>query len=149
MVKKRIPKNHFTFIDLFAWIGWIRSWFESVWGKCLFTSEWDESAKKTYRVNYNDDPYGDITQIEPNEIPNFDILLAWFPCQPFSQAGLKKGFEDIRWTLFFNIAKIVEHHKPEVIFLENVRNLAGHEKGKTLKVILNILEWLWYKILGK
>ena len=150
MVKKRRTfKNPLTFIDLFAWIGWIRMWFESIWGKCLFTSEWDESAQKTYRVNYNDHPYGDITQIEPSEIPNFNILLAGFPCQPFSQAWLKRGFEDTRWTLFFNIAKIVEYHKPEVIFLENVRNLAGHEKGKTLKVILGTIEWLWYKTFHK
>ena len=145
-IKKEKAKAKFTFIDLFAGIGGIRIGFESVGGKCVFTSEWDKQAQITYQANFGEIPYGDITKINPKEIPNFDILLAGFPCQPFSQAGLKKGFEDIRGTLFFDIAKIVKHHKPSVVFLENVRNLAGHDKGNTLKVITGTLENLGYKV---
>lgn len=140
---------NFTFIDLFAGIGWIRLGFEWLWWECVFSSEWDEYSKKTYQANYWEIPHWDITKIDPSEIPNFNLLLAWFPCQPFSQAWLKKWFEDTRWTLFFNIAKIVEYHKPEVVFLENVKNLAGHDKGNTLKVILSTMEWLGYKVFHK
>lgn len=142
----KIPSESFTFIDLFAGIGGIRLGFEHVKGKCVFTSEWDKAAQKTYQANFNEVPHGDITKISPKEIPNFDMLLAGFPCQPFSQAGLKKGFKDTRGTLFFNIAQIAEHHKPSVVFLENVRNLKGHDKGNTLKVILRTLEELGYKV---
>lgn len=136
----------FTFIDLFAGIGGIRMGFEDAGGECVFTSEWDKFAQETYQANFGELPYGDITKIEPEEIPSFDMLLAGFPCQPFSQAGLKKGFEDTRGTLFFDIARIVKHHKPKVVFLENVRNLAGHDKGNTLKVIIGTLEELGYKV---
>lgn len=136
----------FKFIDLFAGIGGIRLGFEHVGGDCVFSSEWDAQAQKTYQANFNEIPYGDITKIKPEEIPHFDFLLAGFPCQPFSQAGLKKGFEDTRGTLFFDIARIIEHHKPRVVFLENVKNLAGHDKGRTLKVILQTLEELDYKV---
>lgn len=142
-------KSKFKFIDLFAGIGGIRTGFESVGGECVFTSEWDESAKKTYQTNFGELPYGDITKINPIEIPFFDILLAGFPCQPFSQAGLKKGFDDTRGTLFFNIAKIVKHHKPEVVFLENVRNFATHDNGNTFKVIKKTLEDLGYTVYSK
>jgi DNA (cytosine-5)-methyltransferase 1 len=120
--------------------------FEDAGGECVFTSEWDEPAQKTYQANFGELPYGDITKIDPVEIPPFDMLLAGFPCQPFSMAGLKKGFEDTRGTLFFDIARIVEHHKPKVVFLENVRNLASHDKGNTLKVIVSTLEGLGYKV---
>jgi DNA (cytosine-5)-methyltransferase 1 len=145
--KEEKKKNYkFTFIDLFAGIGGIRMGFEHAGGECVFTSEWDESAQKTYQANFGEIPYGDITKIDPEEIPSFDMLLAGFPCQPFSQAGLKKGFEDIRGTLFFDIARIIKHHTPSVVFLENVRNLAGHDKGNTLKVIINTLEELGYKV---
>jgi DNA (cytosine-5)-methyltransferase 1 len=136
----------FTFVDLFAGIGGIRMGFEHAGGECVFTSEWDEAAQKTYQSNYGELPYGDITKIKPEEIPSFDMLLAGFPCQPFSQAGLKKGFEDTRGTLFFDIARIVKHHQPAVVFLENVRNLAGHDKGNTLKIILGTLKELEYKV---
>jgi DNA (cytosine-5)-methyltransferase 1 len=139
-------KYKFTFIDLFAGIGGIRIGFEYAGGECVFTSEWDESAQKTYKANFGEIPYGDITKINAEEIPSFDVLLAGFPCQPFSQAGLKKGFEDTRGTLFFDIARIIKHHKPSVVFLENVRNLIGHDKGNTLKVIINTLEEMDYKI---
>jgi DNA (cytosine-5)-methyltransferase 1 len=147
--KGKVGDKKFTFIDLFAGIGGIRIGFESVGGDCVFTSEWDTAAQKTYQANFNEIPYGDITKITPEEIPSFDMLLAGFPCQPFSQAGLKKGFEDTRGTLFFDIARIVEHHKPSVVFLENVRNLASHDKGNTLKVILATLEDLGYKVFFK
>ena len=146
-VKKR--DTFFTFIDLFAGIGGIRMGFENAGGECVFTSEWDESAQKTYQANFKEMPYGDITKIQPEEIPSFDILLAGFPCQPFSQAGLKKGFEDTRGTLFFDIARIVKYHKPSVVFLENVRNLASHDKGNTLKVIIRTLEDMGYKVFNK
>ncbi len=143
------PNAKFTFIDLFAGIGGIRTGFENAGGDCVFTSEWDVPAQKTYQANFGEVPYGDITKIKPDEIPSFDMLLAGFPCQPFSQAGLKKGFEDTRGTLFFDIVRIVEHHKPSVVFLENVRNLATHDKGNTLKVIIKTLEDLEYKIFHK
>jgi DNA (cytosine-5)-methyltransferase 1 len=146
---KKQKKTVFKFIDLFAGIGGIRTGFESVGGECVFTSEWDASAQKTYQANFGELPYGDITKIKPAEIPSFDILLAGFPCQPFSMAGFKKGFADTRGTLFFDIAKIIEHHEPSVIFLENVRNLATHDKGNTIKVIVNTLEKLGYKIFYK
>ena len=139
-------KHDFTFIDLFAGIGGIRMGFEDAGGECVFTSEWDESAQKTYEANFKEIPYGDITKIDPKEIPPFDMLLAGFPCQPFSMAGLKKGFEDTRGTLFFDIMRIVECHKPRVVFLENVRNLASHDKGNTLKIIISTLENLGYKV---
>lgn len=143
---KEEKKHDFTFIDLFAGIGGIRIGFEEAGGECVFTSEWDEPAQKTYQANFKEIPYGDITKILPEEIPHFDMLLAGFPCQPFSMAGLKKGFEDTRGTLFFDIMRIVEYHKPQVVFLENVRNLASHDKGNTLKVILETLETSGYKV---
>jgi DNA (cytosine-5)-methyltransferase 1 len=139
----------FKFIDLFAGIGGIRLGFESVGGECVFTSEWDLHAQKTYAANFNEIPHGDITKIKPDEIPNFDILLAGFPCQPFSMAGKKKGFDDTRGTLFFDIAKIVQHHNPSVVFLENVKNLVSHDKGKTFKVIKATLEEMGYKVFSK
>jgi DNA (cytosine-5)-methyltransferase 1 len=144
--EERKKDYKFSFIDLFAGIGGIRMGFEHVGGECVFTSEWDESAQKTYQANFGEIPYGDITKIDPTEIPSFDILLAGFPCQPFSQAGLKKGFDDTRGTLFFDIARIVKHHKPSVVFLENVRNLASHDNGNTLKVIIGTLEEMGYKV---
>lgn len=143
--EKRENNKEFTFIDLFAGIGGIRIGFESIGGECVFSSEWNEPAKKTYQANFKEIPHGDITKINPEEIPPFDVLTAGFPCQPFSQAGLKKGFEDTRGTLFFDIAKIIDYHKPKVVFLENVKNLAGHDKGNTLKVIINTLKNMGYQ----
>jgi DNA (cytosine-5)-methyltransferase 1 len=146
---KKRKKEKFKFIDLFAGIGGIRLGFEDVGGECVFSSEWDKHAQRTYSANFGEVPYGDITKIKADEIPPFDVLLAGFPCQPFSQAGLKKGFGDIRGTLFFDIARIVDHHKPRVVFLENVRNLGTHDKGNTLKVIIGTLEKLGYKVFHK
>lgn len=139
----------FRFIDLFAGIGGIRLGFESIGGECVFSSEWDRSAQKTYFANFNESPHGDITKVSVTDIPRFNILLAGFPCQPFSNAGLKKGFEDTRGTLFFDIARIAEYHKPEIIFLENVKNLATHNNGNTLKVIISTLEQMNYKVFYK
>lgn len=138
--------SKFSFIDLFAGIGGIRMGFDAAGGECVFTSEWDAHAQKTYQVNFKEQPYGDISHIQAEQIPAFDVLLAGFPCQPFSQAGLRKGFDDTRGTLFFDIARIVAHHQPAVVFLENVRNLASHDKGNTLRVIIKTLEDLGYTV---
>ena len=135
-----------NFIDLFAGVGGIRLGFEGLFGSCVFSSEWDKFAQVTYEANFGHKPSGDITLIDEREIPNFDILLAGFPCQPFSNAGLKRGFEDTRGTLFFHIAKIIKHHKPKVVFLENVKGLRGHNKGQTFQIIENTLRELGYNI---
>jgi len=136
----------FKFIDLFAGVGGIRLPFDELGGDCVFSSEIDKFARQTYEANFNEVPAGDITQIEPAEIPEFDLLLAGFPCQPFSQAGLQKGFNDTRGTLFFYIAKIIEHHKPPVVLLENVKRLKTHDKGKTYRVMKETLEELGYSV---
>ncbi|MNS32736.1 DNA-cytosine methyltransferase [compost metagenome] len=148
----------FTFIDLFAGIGGLRRGFESIGGQCVFTSEWDKYSQKTYRANFPDDDHeinGDITQIAIEDIPTHDVLLAGFPCQPFSIAGVSKknalnrphGFADkTQGTLFFNVAKILEHHKPSAFLLENVRNLVGHDKGNTFRIIKDTLEELGYDV---
>ncbi|MEX2515193.1 MAG: DNA cytosine methyltransferase [Candidatus Paceibacterota bacterium] len=136
----------FTFIDLFAGIGGIRLGFEVHNGKCVFSSEFDKFAQETYKENFDEIPHGDITEIHEEEIPEFDYLLAGFPCQPFSHAGLKKGFEDDRGTLFFDIARIVNHHHPSVLFLENVKGFKNHDKGRTFKIVKFILEKLGYEV---
>ena len=136
----------FKFIDLFAGIGGIRIPFQELGGKCVFSSEWDKFAQKTYRVNFGEMPQGDITQIESNSIPDFDVLLGGFPCQPFSSAGLKKGFADTRGTLFFEIERIMKDKRPKVFLLENVKQLRSHDRGRTLKVILNHIESLDYYV---
>jgi DNA (cytosine-5)-methyltransferase 1 len=136
----------FTQIDLFAGIGGIRQAFQNNGGYNVFSSEWDSFAQKTYMVNFGEVPQGDITLINENDIPDHDILLAGFPCQPFSQAGFKKGFEDARGTLFFDIARILKTKKPKAFMLENVKQLRGHDKGKTLQVILSVLDELNYYV---
>jgi len=138
--------SEFSFIDLFAGIGGIRIPFQELGGKCVFTSEWDKFAQKTYRVNFGEEPQGDITKIDAKSIPDFDILLGGFPCQPFSQAGLKKGFSDTRGTLFFEIERIIEEKRPKAFLLENVKQLKGHDKGRTLKVILEHIDALNYYV---
>ncbi len=130
----------FRFIDLFAGIGGIRMPFQELGGQCVFTSEWDKFAQKTYAANYGQVPDGDITQIPASRIPIHDVLLAGFPCQAFSQAGLKQGFSDTRGTMFFEIQRILAARRPAAFLLENVKQLRGHDKGRTLKVILDILE---------
>ncbi len=138
----------FTFIDLFAGIGGFRMAFQNLGGECVFSSEWDEQAKKTYYANYGDVPFGDITK-ESNKrmIPKgFDILCAGFPCQAFSLAGKKLGFEETRGTLFFDVAEILKRYQPKAFFLENVKGLVIHDKGKTFKTILNTLDEVGYTV---
>ena len=136
------PENpKFKFIDLFAGIGGFRMAFQNLEGKCVFTSEWDKYSKQTYKANFGEIPFGDITKAKTKSyIPdNFDVLCAGFPCQAFSIAGRRGGFEDTRGTLFFDVAEIIKKKKPKAIFLENVKGLRNHDKGKTLATILNVL----------
>ena len=145
----------FKFIDLFAGIGGIRLAFQNLGGKCVFTSEWDTYSKKTYDTNFGEVPFGDITKINENEIPDHDILLGGFPCQPFSIAGVSKknalgrahGFlDETQGTLFFDVARIIKHKMPKAFMLENVKNLVSHDKGKTFTVIKETLKELGYSI---
>jgi len=136
------PENpKFTFIDLFAGIGGFRLALQGLGGQCVFTSELDEKAQLTYKVNFGDSPFGDITkEVTKQYIPDgFDVLCAGFPCQAFSIAGRRGGFEDTRGTLFFEVAEIIRRKKPKAIFLENVKGLSSHGQGKTLETILNVL----------
>jgi len=143
-------KADFSFIDLFAGIGGIRLGFESVGGHCVFSSEWDKNAAKTYEANFGEKPNGDITKIDPSSIPDFDILLGGFPCQPFSVIGDKEGFRhETQGTLFFNIEKILLAKRPKAFMLENVRNLTAHDKGRTFKVILAHLQDAGYTVYHK
>ena len=134
-------KSKFTFIDLFAGVGGFRVALQNLGGKCIFSSEWDEYSKQTYKANFGEVPFGDITKKDVKKyIPDtFDVLTAGFPCQAFSIAGRRGGFEDTRGTLFFDVAQIIKEHKPKAIFLENVKGLASHERGKTLATILHVL----------
>lgn len=158
-------ESRFTFIDLFAGIGGLRRPFEEIGGKCIFTSEWDRFSRKTYAANYHDDPFehefaGDIRPYaeEPSRVPAHDVLLAGFPCQPFSIAGVSKknalgrphGFLcDTQGTLFYDLAKIVAHHRPRAFLLENVKNLENHDGGRTFATIMNVLQnELGYNELG-
>ena len=134
-------KPKFKFIDLFAGIGGFRLAFQNLEGKCVFTSEWDKYSKQTYKANFGEIPFGDITKPKTKSyIPNgFDVLCAGFPCQAFSIAGRRGGFEDTRGTLFFDVAEIIKKKQPKAIFLENVKGLRNHDRGKTLATILNVL----------
>jgi len=147
------PDNYtFKFIDLFAGIGGFRLALQNVGGKCVYTSEWNNEAQKTYRENFGEIPFGDITkERNKNYIPEkFEVLCAGFPCQAFSIAGYQKGFADTRGTLFFDIEQIIEKHKPKVVFLENVKNLISHDNGNTFKTIIETLEIkLGYKVFHK
>lgn len=136
----------FSFIDLFAGIGGFRLALQNIGGKCIFSSEWDKDAQKTYFANFGEVPFGDITNpLIKKCIPSkFDILCAGFPCQAFSIAGYRKGFEDTRGTLFFDIAQILKEHRPKAFFLENVKNLKAHDNGNTFQVIENTLSELGY-----
>lgn len=141
------PTNpKFTFIDLFAGIGGFRMALQNLGGQCVFSSEWDAQAQKTYFANYGEVPFGDITSEQTKKyIPDgFDILCAGFPCQAFSLAGKRLGFEETRGTLFFDVAEILRRKQPKAFFLENVKGLAIHDKGKTLKTILNTLDEVGY-----
>ncbi|MCW7483247.1 DNA cytosine methyltransferase [Leptospira kanakyensis] len=142
--------NKIRFIDLFAGIGGFRLGFEKTGHfSCVFSSEIDRHAAEIYSANFGDTPHGDITSIQNEEIPPFEVLLAGFPCQPFSIAGEKKGFEDTRGTMFFEILRILQHHKPKVVVLENVKHFKDHDKGKTLKTVLEKLTLLGYSTVWK
>lgn len=150
MVRAIMDWSSFRFIDLFAGIGGIRLGFESAGGHCVFSSEFDKDACKTYEANFGEYPSGDITKIEAKEIPDFDILLGGFPCQAFSIIGKKEGFEnETCGTLFFEIERILREKKPKAFMLENVKNLTAHDKGKTFKIILRHLEALGYNVYAK
>lgn len=151
MANKKQKK--FTFIDLFAGIGGFHLAFHKSGADCVFVSEWNEQARKTYETNFkkispdiftDDNFIGDITKVEPKKIPDFDIICGGFPCQPFSQAGFKKGFQDTRGSLFFHIAEIIRIKKPKAFFLENVRHLLKHDDGKTFATIKKTIEDLGY-----
>lgn len=137
---------NFRFVDLFAGIGGLRIPFDELGGKCVFSSEIDKFSRQTYFENFGEIPFGDITKVDINTIPSFDLLLAGFPCQPFSQAGLQKGFNDTRGTLFFYIIKIIEKHRPKALLLENVKRLRTHDNGNTFRVIKLSLEQQGYKV---
>lgn len=137
-------KTKFTFIDLFAGIGGVRLPFDELGGECVFSSEWDKYSQLTYAANHGHTPQGDITKISPKDIPKHDLLLAGFPCQAFSQAGRKRGFDDTRGTLFFYVANILNHHRPAAVLLENVKRFSTHDGGNTLRVVREIMEEMGY-----
>lgn len=143
----------FRFVDLFAGIGWFHTAFHNLWGTCVSAVENDKACRETYKLNYYKNTqsmfddwcfYEDIREVDEKTFPEHDILCGWFPCQAFSIAWYQKGFNDPRWNLFFDVARIIEVKKPSVIFLENVKNLASHDGGNTLKVILETLKDLNY-----
>jgi DNA (cytosine-5)-methyltransferase 1 len=140
-----MPK--FRFIDLFAGIGGTRIAFESAGGECVFSSEWDPAAQRTYEANFGHIPAGDITKIAPSAIPLFDVLVAGFPCQPFSSIGKREGFDHpTQGTLFYDVVRISEFHNPKALLLENVKGLTHHDKGNTMKVISETLDSLGYDV---
>lgn len=146
IINRFLGDRSMKIIDLFAGIGGIRLGFEAYGCDCVFTSEWDSDAQKMYEANYGHKPHGDITLIAPEDIPDHDILLGGFPCQPFSIIGKSLGFADTRGTLFFNIEEILRVKKPYAFMLENVKQLRGHDKGRTLAVIKEKLEGLGYHV---
>lgn len=153
MKSKNLPKrtlpspNGLKFIDLFCGIGGFRIAFEDLGCECVFSSDNNPQCQKTYKRNYGEMPYGDITKVNEEELPDFDILCAGFPCQPFSYAGEKKGFEDeTRGTLFFDVVRILKAKKPKMFFLENVKGLKSHDEGKTLRIINENLKALGYTV---
>ena len=139
----------YTFIDLFAGLGGFRIALESLGAKCVYSSEWDIPVQMVYAENFGDIPEGDITQIDENNIPDFDILCAGFPCQAFSISGKQRGFDDSRGTLFFDVARIVKAKRPKIVFMENVKNFATHDGGKTLEVVRGTMEELGYTFYQK
>lgn len=143
-VIKPPAKSKFTFIDLFAGVGGMRIGFQNAGGTCVFSSEFEKNAQATYFENHGDFPFGDITKVPVEDIPEHDVLIGGFPCQPFSHAGLKLGIEDTRGTLFHNIAEILDKKRPKMALLENVKGLISHDKGYTLQVILKTLTNIGY-----
>ena len=142
-IEKQTLKNY-TFIDLFAGLGGFRLALESLGAMCIYSSEWDKFAQEVYCENFGEIPDSDITKVDENQIPKHDILCAGFPCQAFSISGKQRGFEDSRGTLFFDVARIVKAKKPKVVFMENVKNFATHDKGKTLSVVKSTMTELGY-----
>lgn len=138
-----------TFIDLFAGLGGFRLALEHYGLNCVYTSEWDNHAQDVYEWNFGDRPDGDITKVDEKKIPKHDIICAGFPCQAFSISGKRQGFNDTRGTLFFDVARIAKHHKPKILFLENVRNFEKHDNGKTLKVVRQTLDDIGYNVFHK
>ena len=143
-IKEKTLEN-MTFIDLFAGLGGFRLSLESLGAKCVYSNEWNEHAQKVYAENFGDIPEGDITQVDENTIPDHDILCAGFPCQAFSISGKQRGFNDSRGTLFFDVARIIKAKKPKIVFMENVKNFATHDGGKTLGVVKATMEELGYQ----
>ncbi len=140
-------KSEFNFIDLFAGIGGMRLAFESTGGVCVFSSEWDKYAQKTYQANFGEIPDGDITKISEKNIPKFDVLLAGFPCQPFSSIGKREGFKhETQGTLFYDVARIIDFHKPKAFLLENVAGLLTHDDGRTFTTIISVLTSIGYAL---
>lgn len=139
----------YTFIDLFAGIGGFRLALESLGAKCVYSNEWDKFAQEVYKNNFGETPDGDITKVDENTIPEHDIICAGFPCQAFSISGKQRGFEDSRGTLFFDVARIVKAKKPKIVFMENVKNFATHDSGKTLTVVKATMEELGYNFYYK
>ncbi len=153
--QRKVKDRQFTFIDLFAGIGGMRIAFERAGGHCVYSNEWNKYSQQTYFANFGEQPEGDITQVSASSIPDHDILVAGFPCQPFSIAGVSKknslgratGFEDkTQGTLFFDVCRILKEKRPKAFMLENVKNLCSHDRGRTFKVILESLEELDYSI---
>lgn len=140
-------KSQFKFIDLFAGIGGMRLAFEATGGICVFSSEWDKYAQKTYEANFGEVPFGDITKISESDIPKFDVLLAGFPCQPFSSIGKREGFKhETQGTLFYDVARIIDFHKPKAFLLENVAGLLTHDDGRTFTTIISVLTSMGYAL---
>jgi len=145
-----MKRGKISFIDLFAGIGGTRIGFESVGAKCVFSSEWDKYAQQTYEANFGEVPAGDITNINENDIPNFDILVAGFPCQPFSSVGKREGFKHkTQGTLFYDIVRIIKKKQPKAFLLENVPGLRTHDNGNTFLTILSVLDELGYDVYDK
>ena len=142
-IDKQYFKN-WKFIDLFAGLGGFRLALESLGAECVYSNEWDIPAQEVYYENFGDVPEGDITKVDETTIPDHDILCAGFPCQAFSISGKQRGFEDSRGTLFFDVARIVKEKKPKIVFMENVKNFATHDSGKTLEVVKGTMEELGY-----
>ena len=149
-VKTKASEKDFTFIDLFAGIGGMRLGFESAGGHCLLTSEIDAAAVETYALNYSPEHphkyYGDICKIKSSDVPKHDVLIAGFPCQPYSIAGLRKGLKDERGTVFMEIIRILKDKKPKAILLENVKGILAHDKGRTFEYMVSLIEDLGYHV---
>ena len=141
--------KNYSFIDLFAGLGGFRLALESLGVKCVYSSEWDKYVADVYKENFKDIPDGDITKVDAKRISDHDILCAGFPCQPFSISGSKRGFDDSRGTLFFDVSRIIKEKRPKVVFLENVKNFAKHDNGNTIKVVRSTIEELGYTVFQK